>query len=238
MNDSNNCRTISQSFPRTAVRLIDCFMEIIAYTLYLIDCREQAEPDFESVQADYYSLLERSGKYAQRAKISSSDWKKACFPVCAWVDEQIMCSSWPEKSKWQKNQLQLKYFQTTMAGREFFSRLEKLKENDREVREVYTYCLALGYKGRYYTDDDQMQLSEIKVDNLLKYFSEDQELNLPEELFPEAYQQRTQTASKTGFPGVLSSWPNKLFFIIPPLAVIGAYFFFYERLGNLAEKFF
>lgn len=236
MNESTHSPGPAEHPQPSRVRLIDCFMEIIAYTLYRVDCGSGAHPDFETVQADYDALLKRSGRYAQQAKISSSDWKKACFPVCAWVDEQIMCSDWPEKGRWQQNQLQLKFFQTTMAGREFFNRLEKLKENEREVREVFTYCLALGYKGRYYTDDDQMQLSEIKVENLLKYFSEDQELNLPESLFPEAYQDRAAAGKaffyKSGF------WPAVLFFALPPVVVAGAYIFYYESLGRLVENLF
>jgi type VI secretion system protein ImpK len=236
MNESNHSASPAQKPNPTSVRLIDCFMEIIAYTLYRVDCGSGGQTDFQTVQADYDALLKRSGRYAQQAKISSSDWKKACFPVCAWVDEQIMCSDWPEKGRWQQNQLQLKFFQTTMAGQEFFSRLEKLKETDREIREVFTYCLALGYKGRYYTDDDQMQLSEIKVENLLKYFSEDQEMNLPESLFPEAYQDRAGAGkSFSGRPGL---WQAVLFFALPPVAVIGAYVFYYESLGRLVEKLF
>ncbi len=216
-----------------ADRLIDCFMEIIGYTLYLVDGLSRHHPDFESVQTHYETLLERSGKQAKLAKIPRPDWKKGCFPVCAWVDEKIMCSSWSEKNRWQQNQLQLKFFQTTMAGREFFSRLEGLKENDREVREVYTYCLALGYNGQFYADDDQIELSEIKVDNLLKYFSEDQEMNLPEALFPEAYQDRSGKGAAPKFAGIFSSASGKLLLILPPLAVAGAYFFYYEKLRAL-----
>ncbi|MFP4667967.1 MAG: DotU family type IV/VI secretion system protein [Desulfobacterales bacterium] len=238
MNESTDTEVSPKSQGRSNVRLIDCFMEIIAYTLYRIDPEGGKQPDFETVQADYDALFERSGRYARSAKIPSSDWKRACFPVCAWVDEQIMCSSWSEKERWQQNQLQLKFFRTTMAGQEFFSRLDKLKESDREIREVYTYCLALGFKGRYYSDDDQLELSEIKADNILKYFSEDQEMNLPEDLFPEAYQQRLSRSSRAGFYGMMSSWRGFVFLILPPAAVIGAYIFYYERLAGLADKMF
>ena len=216
-----------------ADRLINCFMEIIGYTLYLVDGLPENRPDFESVEANYEVLLRRSGTQAQKAKIPRMDWKKACFPVCAWVDEKILCSTWPEKNRWQQNQLQLKFFQTTMAGREFFSRLEKLKESEREVREVYTYCLALGYNGQYYAEDDQLTLSEIKVDNLLRYFSEDQEMNIPEALFPEAYQDRSGNRPRPGFSGLFASTRDKLIFLLPPIAVIGAYMFYYEKLRTL-----
>jgi type VI secretion system protein ImpK len=233
MNDAANFDIPAGSDHRPADRLINCFTETIGYTLYLVDGLTDPQPDFESVQAHYNTLLERSGKHAQEAKIPRSDWKKGCFPVCAWVDEKIMCSSWSEKAGWQQNQLQLKFFQTTMAGREFFARLESLKENDREIREVFTYCLALGYSGQYYADDNQLELSEIKVDNLLKYFSEDQEMNIPEELFPKAYQDRSGQGARPEFAGMFSSMSNKLIFLLPPLAVIGAYIVFFEKLRSL-----
>ena len=232
MKEPANFAIAAKSDHRPADRLINCFMEIIGYTLYLVDSLTDPQPNFESVQVHYDALLERSGKHAQAEKIPRSDWKKACFPVCAWVDEKIMCSSWSEKANWQQNQLQLKFFQTTMAGREFFSRLESLKESDREIREVFTYCLALGYNGQYYADDDQLALSEIKVDNLLKYFSEDQEMNLPEALFPEAYQDRSGRSAGPEFAGIFSSMSNKLVFLLPPLAVIGAYIVYYEKLRS------
>lgn len=233
MNEPTNTEALPRNTHQSAERLIDCFMEIIGYTLYMIDGLAGYQPDFDSVHGHYDTLLERSGKQAQLAKIPRSDWKKACFPVCAWVDEKILCSSWSEKNKWQQNQLQLKFFQTTMAGREFFSRIEKLKDSEREIREVFTYCLALGYNGRYYAEDDQLELSEIKVDNLLKYFNDDQEMNLPEALFPEAYQDRSGRAVRPKFSGMLGSVSSKLIFLLPPLAVIGAYIIYYGKLRDV-----
>lgn len=73
----------------------------------------------------------------------------------------LLCSDWPEKGKWESRQLQRVYFQTMNGGEEFFVRLSALPAGKGEVREVYLYCLAMGFKGRFFSPDDEKELAEI-----------------------------------------------------------------------------
>ncbi|MCF8104197.1 MAG: DotU family type IV/VI secretion system protein [Desulfohalobiaceae bacterium] len=215
--------------PKAGASLVDCFTEIMTYTLYLIQGKQENN-DFAEVEDNYRKLLERSKKIAQSGKIPSTEWKKGFFPVCAWVDEKILCSDWPQRGKWKHCQLQVKHFQTANAGREFFSRLEKLKDSERDVREVYTYCLSLGFQGQHYSDVEQMELSEIRAGNFLKFFSDDQDLSLPEELFPYAYQHEPLKKK----PRFRRSRPlvTLAFLCLPPIAFFSLYSLVYYNLDQ------
>ncbi len=216
------------------VRLIDCFMEIIGYTRYFLVQIESRPPEFEIVVNHYKRLFDRSQEKARQAKISTVEWKKGCFPVCACVDEMILCSNWQQKDKWRSHQLQLRYFKTTRAGEIFFSRLEKLKDKEKDVREVYLYCLSLGFKGRFFTEEEELHLAEIKTETLLKLFPEDETMSLPESLFPEGYIQ--QRAPKKGWKKGLSP-VFLLILIVPPALIAALYVAFNLHLGHLTEIF-
>src|SRR6056297_3241785 len=231
METSGNQKTqqpVAETAAAKAVRLIDCFMEIIGYTRYLLEQLESAPPAFESIRNHYKNLLDRSRDKARQAKLSTVEWKKGCFPVCAWVDEVLLCSNWAEKDKWRSHQLQLRYFKTTNAGEDFFHRLERMKDRENDIREVYLYCLSLGFKGKFYNEEDELSLAEIKTDTLLKLFPEDEAMSLPNSLFPEAYMQ--QKAQKKGWKKGVSP-VFLMIMIIPPALLAALYILFSIHLG-------
>ncbi|SDN24549.1 type VI secretion system protein ImpK [Desulfonauticus submarinus] len=201
-------------------RLVDCFMEIFSYTLYFLEQIQQGENiEFEKVREDYNLLLKDSAKMAAKAGFSNVKWKKGIFPVAAFVDEKILCSKWQNKTKWINFQLQRKLFNTTNAGEEFFRTLEQLSSKDKDVREVYSYCLALGFNGKYYSEEDKEKLQEIKADNLLQYFNEDEDMGLPDLLCPEAYPLEIQKRLKPSYFS-RKSW---VLFVIPLILLISVF---------------
>ncbi|MDY0361133.1 MAG: DotU family type IV/VI secretion system protein [Desulforegulaceae bacterium] len=211
-------------------RLIDSFTEIITYVSYFLADVDKIQPEFDNIKNDIDKLFLESQKKAKNQNIKNLDWKKGCFPVAAWVDETILCSNWNFRDKWRKNQLQLRYFKTTNAGAIFFEKLESC--NSRELREIFIYCLALGFKGKFFSDDDFIELSEVKADNILKYFSKDQDINIPETLFPEAY---------CSYSGKIKKKQRKIsnFFIYsffiggPPLAAVFLFYLCSTKLDEL-----
>jgi type VI secretion system protein ImpK len=72
------------------------------------------------------------------------------------------------------------------AGEEFFSRLAALDPEATSVREVYAYCLALGFKGRYFLPEDEKRLVEIQKANLL-LVKDNLDMSVTEKLFPDGY---------------------------------------------------
>jgi len=171
------------------MHLTDCFIELIAYVVYFQKTVATKQPKYEQVKADILRLLTQSENCLKNDLFSREDYDHARFAVCAWVDEVILNSAWVQKNQWQKEQLQRIYYHTADAGEEFFERLNTLGLHQREVREVYYFCLALDFKGRYCHKGDEYLLEQLKTSNLKLLMGSS--IGLPSleraELFPEAY---------------------------------------------------
>lgn len=171
------------------MRLSDCFMGVVAYVVYFLKTVGKKQPAYEQVKADILRLLSESEACFKQGHFSQDDYDLARFAVCAWVDEAILNSGWHEKDQWQREQLQRLYYHIADAGEAFFSRLNALGPHQRDVREVYYLCLALGFMGRYCTDGDKYLLDQVKTSNLKLLIGSS--VGLPSlertDIFPEAY---------------------------------------------------
>ena len=88
------------------------------------------------------------------------------FAVVAFIDETVLSpqNNFPLRSEWERNPLQLVYFDEHLAGVKFFEKLDSLMENMEEnvdVVEVYYLCLLLGFKGKYNIHLLEGQLKEV-----------------------------------------------------------------------------
>lgn len=171
------------------MHLTDCFMDLVAYVAYFQKTAAARQIPFEQVKADVSRLLGQSESMARRGPFPPEDYTLARFAVCAWVDEAILSSGWPHRTLWQREQLQRIHFNTTDAGEEFFEKLNALGLQQRDVREVYYLCLALGFMGRYCNKGDEFLLDQLKTSNLKLLLGSS--AGLPSldrgELFPEGY---------------------------------------------------
>lgn len=170
------------------MHLSDCFIDIFAYVTFFLRSVDVKQPSCEQVKNDIRRLLAESDNYIVRGNFQRDDFDLARFAVCAWVDEVLLNSPWEQRSLWLKDQLQRFYYNTTDAGEEFFDRLSAIGLHQREVREVYYLCLALGFTGRYCHQGDEYQLEQIKTSNLKLLLGSS--VGLPSlersDLFPEA----------------------------------------------------
>lgn len=147
------------------MKLMGCFSEIFSFILRLQETQYQ-NVKYEQVLIRLREMIDRSRVKAISFS-SQHHFDLALFGVCAWIDETILCSSWAEgKMIWKNQLLQQEYFKTHRAGEEFYEKLDALTANDSEVAEVYYYCLALGFLGRYYHAQDHA----ILVDKTNKCF--------------------------------------------------------------------
>lgn len=171
------------------MRLSDCFAELIAYTLYFRKGVEQRQPPYEQVKADVLRSLARSEEFVKKGLFPEDQYDMARFAVCAWVDEVILNSAWQEKEQWKREQLQRMYYHTTEAGEEFFDRLNAIDFYQKDLREVYYLCLAMGFVGRHIRKGDEYLLDQVKSSNLKILLGSS--VGLPSlqrgDLFPEAY---------------------------------------------------
>lgn len=174
------------------MRLIDCFVDVIVYVSCLVRSGPEAHglpPAYEKARADVARMIKESEKCVDEHSVSRTDYDLARFAVLAWADEAVMSSAWEGKSLWQRNLLQRQYYNTVDGGELFFDRLNSIGLHQRDVREVYYNCLAMGFTGQFCNPGDEILLEGLKNENL-KILS-GSSLGVPSvdnrELFPEAY---------------------------------------------------
>ncbi len=177
------------------MHLSESFMDLIAYVVYFLKTAGKRPLPYEQVRDRVWQLLTESRKAA--AEFPADDYDQARFAVCAWVDEAVMNSQWPERTAWQREPLQLKIYQTTNAGEIFFDRLNTLAGHQNDVREVYYLCLAMGFMGRFCKEEDRFLLDQLKTSNLKALTGAS--MGLPSlkkgRLFPDAYPVETAQAT-------------------------------------------
>ena len=220
------------------MRLSDCFMEIIAYTAMIVRRDGGPAPGFDQVRADLGRLIAQSESRLEQGRFPQEDFDLARFAVFAWVDETILASSWEGRSQWQCEQLQRQYYHTADAGELFFERLNTIGPHQREVREVYYLCLALGFTGQYCHEGDDFMLEQLRASNL-KLLS-GSSMGIPavdkDELFPEAYPrgdlpQAGRMAGRGGF-----SVFTLLAAVLPPVFGVVLFFVYKFILGNIGAN--
>lgn len=171
------------------MHLTDCFTELVAFTTHFLRSCAVRQPPYGDVRREIDLLLSAAEAGARRENIPREEFELARFAVCAWIDEAVLSSPWSEKGHWLREQLQRLYYNTTDAGEEFFQRLGAVGLHQREVREVFYLCLALGFTGKYCRPGDEYQLDQVRTAQLKLLVGSS--VGLPSlertELFPEAF---------------------------------------------------
>ena len=220
------------------MRLTDCFIEVIAYVAFFLRGVSKKQPPYDQVKADVLRLLLQSEGCVTENGVSREDYDLGRFAVCVWVDEAILNSPWQEKDRWQTEQLQRVFYQTAAGGEAFFERLNRLGPDQQDVREVYYFCLALGFKGRHIHEGDELLLDQLKASNLKLLSKSPPGLSSLEhdDLFPEAYPSAVEG---------MEAGPTKSRFsaltlacLVGPVVLFGVLFWIYRFvLEGVGESF-
>ncbi|MCF6247525.1 MAG: DotU family type IV/VI secretion system protein [Desulfobacula sp.] len=213
---------------------VDCVTELLAYTYHLVDQLQTQSLEYAQVSGNYKQLIRRAKQRAKAAGIPKKRFDQGLFAIFAWIDETILETGWQQKNEWIRNSLQKKYYNTTSAGEEFFTRIEKFGEDDKDIIEVYDYCLASGFKGCLYESYQQEKLNGIKI-NTRKKLTDDDNFDMPDILFPEAGNiefdkrlKRKRWKGLSNFSSVLVLFPVLLFVVL--------YYLFNERLIQMVSE--
>ena len=238
------------------MRLLDAFTDAFTYiSLLLRDPSTVAEAEKETVRADLDKLLEQAAHTA--ANIDRESFDSARFAVCAWIDEQLLASSWEGKQAWLAEPLQKSLYGTVRAGEEFYARLDcllgpepdqtgsspdassreqvsqhglEVPEADRgQVIEVYAACLALGFTGSYFHDRDRDALREFK-ESCLRVVSGSEGSGAGDRLFPRAYPGHSGSRRKwyrAAGPGLAAA------FLLPVVVLVSLYLIYNSMLSDM-----
>jgi type VI secretion system protein ImpK len=123
--------------------------DVLSLILQLRNSRELPAPDI--LQRRVLQLFETMMQNRREARIPEQDMIDAKFALAAFADEIVYHSTWPGKTQWLSNPLQLQFFGLNTAGDGFFSNLDNLygQRNRSHVAQIYFLCLALGFQGKY-----------------------------------------------------------------------------------------
>jgi len=210
------------------MRLIDCFIESIAYTVET--AQSGTSQPYRDVKSHIISSLDSLAGHAAEGGYSEQQYRLALFATVSFIDEKLVSSSWDGKKEWSRELLQKHYFDTSNGGVEFFERLDRLNPfnpAERDIREVYYYCMALGVAGKFYGEGAQSALDKIKADNYhLLNENESDEVAL----FPSAFNEN----KNQGTVNVARNY-NTLIYGGPILVLLISFFFFKKELMELAN---
>ena len=212
------------------MKLCALFVPIMAYVQGL----DRLElPQASEVNDTLQRLIKQAKDTALSEEISVTRFHDALFPVVAWADERLsLLPKWQETRPWRSLMLQRKFFSTSLAGVQFFERLEKLENNDQELREIYVTCLALGFVGRYSINPNAPELAGL-LQHQYKLLRPEQARNSGTisgmaSLFPESYRLVTsRVRHRHWHAGSRTFW---ILVILVPIVLIGALTYWFDSL--------
>jgi len=219
------------------MRLIDCFLKPLAYTAHIVSAEGTESVPISQATSNIHRLLAESGKIADHAGYAPQEYNEARFAVCAWIDEAILNSNLPECDLWLGELLQRAFYSTNRAGEEFYTRMDNLGEADLQVREVFHHCLALGFKGRYFSPEMAGELETIKKREFVRLQLEHSLLSTgkQERFFPASYPKKS-APRRRALPRIAFSFVT-LFMILAPLVFLTLTYYSYSTLlDGMVEK--
>jgi type VI secretion system protein ImpK len=108
--------------------------------------------DFQALRSRVTSTFNEVDQMALGAGYPAEDVRLARYALTAFIDETIARTDWANKSQWSQNPLSLADFDDNRAGDEFFNKLAEIRkqgDSKADLLEVFYYCLALGFEGKY-----------------------------------------------------------------------------------------
>jgi type VI secretion system protein ImpK len=123
--------------------------DVLSLILQLRNSQDLPAPDI--LQRRVLGLFDTMMQNGREARIPEQDMMDVKYALAAFADEVIYHSSWPGRTQWLNNPLQLQFFQENTAGDGFFERLDGLHaaRGRDHVTQIYFLCLALGFQGKF-----------------------------------------------------------------------------------------
>jgi type VI secretion system protein ImpK len=123
--------------------------DVLSLILQLRSSQDLPAPDI--LQRRVSGLFDTMMQNGRDARIPEQDMVDVKYALAAFADEVIYHSSWPGRTQWLTNPLQLQFFHENTAGDGFFERLDSLhaQRGRDHVTQIYFLCLALGFQGKF-----------------------------------------------------------------------------------------
>ncbi len=187
------------------------YAPVLAYVVLFQRAADQGAITADKLRQEIRGLLDLAGQQALMAGYRPDRVNWVRFSVVAFVDEVVLNSSWAYRSGWMERPLQFEEFETTVAGDQFFDRIEGTGEVDPEAAEIDFMILSLGFKGRYV--GNEAELTAVRR-RLFRKFPPEAVLSVPQ-LTPEAYETKVE-----GIEEVEDRWKVWQWVVVGGLAVL------------------
>ena len=143
------------------MRLSDLFIPLMAFTT---DFEAHPRGSVEELSNTVNELITKIRTEGHQAGLDIGRLDAALFPVVAWMDERFLSLRvWDSQRRWQRCLLQRFYFNTSLAGVEFFERLQNLAADDNQLREIYLLILSMGFLGQFAKEKAHSELMQSAV---------------------------------------------------------------------------
>lgn len=105
-------------------------------------------PCCDDFRQECVTLLDKA-QLQSESLYGPEDCRDAHFSVVVWLDELVLRTSPLWVKEWRVSLLQSQRLRTTIGGEEFYSRLDSIDVTNKELRQVYLFCLLMGFQGKY-----------------------------------------------------------------------------------------
>ncbi len=120
----------------------------------------------DRVQKDLQQVFHVQDVKIRQNPSLASGYNQVKYALVVFADEVILNSDWMDAVEWERDLLEFRFFDTDVGGDRFFELCEDLEMDDPQVAAIFYNCLALGFRGRY--DPDAEELRQIKEELLDK----------------------------------------------------------------------
>jgi len=220
----------------------EVFTNILSYVVvFKRDCAS-TQPEIGLVDNDISNLLKESATLSIKNNIDPRVYDDARFAVCALIDETLMNSLWRFKDDWRRMLLQVRLYNTSNAGSEFFDRFNGLASDQTYLRELYCTCMAIGFSGRYSLDADKVILSQLKrtsINEILSKHDFSKQMILGKG-FTTVAQTHGDTGSKEQLIKFSDYMKNKkkiMLLVVPPLIILFIFFIYSYVIDGAVKSF-
>ena len=144
-------------------RIDDLTADVFNFLIQLRRLDANAQPPPETVLQRLRTLIDTMGKRAADLGFSREDVLEITYAIVALADEAAIFAGGNLRQYWMQRPLALQYFNEAVAGENFFTRVNALRQDPRRIDAVRVYytCLVLGFQGKYRVRGGEAELAAI-----------------------------------------------------------------------------
>lgn len=139
------------------LRLADICSKLFLFLTTFRRNAGEVEMDADWLRRNLISIIEEQEVLLREQPELKRSYEKARFAIVALADEVALNTNWPGQEDWEDELLEQHFFGTSIAGEEFYVRLQEVGPEEDQLAEIYFLCLSLGFMGKYRSRPEERQ---------------------------------------------------------------------------------